>query len=345
MKITRLTALVLTTVMLFSACSQKGEQTETTLNEPKKENVVQNIPEDDPFYTKMQNSDSRPIAVMIDNDDKRARPQIGLETAYLIYEIIVEGGSTRFMALFNEFDKEKVGPVRSSRHYFIDYAMENDAIYTHCGYSPQAASDLKSFRINNINGVTGTDGSMFWRDYTYDKTWHNLYTSLKKLSAFSKDSKNYKTTTDVKPFKYNNIDTDNYVKSGEDATKIDIPYSPSYTVNYTYDNETKRYLRSINGEEHKSQTGEVLSAKNIIVYRLDNYTLNDGENKGRQNIENIGSGTGYYFTNAKAVKINWSKPSRSAKTTYTFENGEELILNPGNTYIQIMPSYNQMTIQ
>ncbi len=339
MKLTRLTAIILMASVLISGCTVKDTK-EDIKKEPQK--IVQQEPQDDPFYTKMQNSDTRPIAVMIDNDDKSARPQLGLESAYLVYEIIVEGGATRFMALFNEHELEKIGPVRSSRHYFIDYAMENDAIYVHCGYSPQAARDLRNFGINNINGVTGSDGAMFWRDNTYDRTWHNLYTSLKNISAFSKDTKKYRTTSDTKLLKYNKQDSD--IATGEAATHISIPYSQGYKVDYEYDSEAKRYVRSINGEPHTSQTGEVLSSKNVIVYKVNNYTLNDGENKGRQDIKNIGNGSGYYFTNGKAVKINWSKPTRSDKTVYTLENGEELKLNPGNTYIQIMPLYNELSV-
>ena len=79
----------------------------------------------------------RPIAVMIDNH-KGAMPQAGLNDAYMVYEIIVEGGETRLMALFKGANLDKIGPVRSSRHYFLDYALENDAIYVHFGWSPQA---------------------------------------------------------------------------------------------------------------------------------------------------------------------------------------------------------------
>ena len=84
----------------------------------------------------------RPIAVMIDNH-KDAWPQAGLQDAYMVYEIVVEGGETRLMALFKGVNVDKIGPVRSARHYFLDYAMENDAIYVHFGQSPQAESDIK----------------------------------------------------------------------------------------------------------------------------------------------------------------------------------------------------------
>ena len=120
----------------------------------------------------------RPIAIMIDNHSD-AWPQAGLQKAYMVYEIIAEGGETRLMALFKGVDVDKIGPVRSARHYFIDYAMENDAIYVHFGQSPQAESDIKKFSIKDINGIA-EDGTTFWR--VKDKAApHNAVTSTKKL--------------------------------------------------------------------------------------------------------------------------------------------------------------------
>lgn len=98
---------------------------------------------------------------MIDNHNG-AWPQAGLNDAYMVYEIIVEGGETRLMALFKGADLDKIGPVRSARHYFIDYAMENDAIYVHFGESPQAESDITRYSIQDIDGIA-EDGTTFWR--------------------------------------------------------------------------------------------------------------------------------------------------------------------------------------
>ncbi len=322
----RLFLLLLALSMLFvTACSK-----ETTGDTPATPEVM--TPELE-FYNKMQ-TDIRPVAVMIDNE-RAARPQLGLENAYMVYEIIVEGGMTRFMALFKDYDLEKIGPVRSSRHYFLDYALEHDAIYTHAGWSPQASRDIKKLGVNNINGILGTDGQIFWRDRTYDNTWHNLYTGLDKIHDMAVSTKKYSDKTDVKHLGYYTEDTD--LESDKIAHKISLPYSDMYSVSYEYDSENKVYKRFVDGKEHMSQTDECLTAKNIIVYRVQNYTLNDGENKGRQDLKNIGSGKGYYITNGKVTDIKWHKESRNGKTIYTKADGTELILNPGNTYIQIVP--------
>ena len=101
--------------------------------------------------------DDRPVAVMIDNH-KDAWAQSGLNDAYMIYEIIVEGSETRLMALFKGKDTNIIGPVRSARHYFLDYALENDALYGHIGWSPQAEDDIDELGVNNINGLIYDSG-------------------------------------------------------------------------------------------------------------------------------------------------------------------------------------------
>ncbi len=329
-------------VICLAGCGKKTEETDTNTKNDK-EVVSQEKKEPKNEFVKLMETDKRPIAVMIDNDGPSSRPQIGLEKAFVLYEAIVEGGASRIMAVFKDAtDIEKVGPVRSSRHYFLDYALEHDAIYCHAGWSPKAASDIKSLGVNNINGVT-SDGSVFYRDSTYDNTWHNLYTTLNKTYDYAKDKKDYRTTTDAKVFNYSEKDFD--IEEGQQATEIGLPYSTMYKVNYKYDAENKVYTRYIGQNEHMSQTGKDLTAKNIIVCKVKNYDLNDGEGKGRQNLDTVGSGSGYYITNGKVTEITWTKNSRTGKTTYQNTNGEEIILNPGNTYVQIMPLTSEITIK
>ena len=326
----RLLFALLAATMLLTACGGGKDVNEPDIYAVEEEEV-------DPFYAKMQETKNvRPIALMIDNDSDAARPQIGLEDAYMVYEIVVEGKATRFMALFKDYTLEKVGPVRSSRHYFLDYALENGAVYAHAGWSPKAAKDISALKVQNINGVAA-DGSCFWRDNTYDKTWHNLYTSTVKLSEYAKDKKGYSLETKAAIPAYHKLDT--VPDGGEAINTISIPYANFYKLTYKYDAETMRYVRYVNGKEHASQTGKALDAKNIILYQLENKALPDTENKGRQDLLNIGTGTGYYFTDGKMIKINWSKSERTAKTEYTLEDGTPLVLNPGNTYIQIVPTY------
>ena len=285
--------------------------------------------------------DDRPIAVMIDNHSD-AWPQAGLQKAYMIYEIIVEGGETRLMALFKGADVEKIGPVRSARHYFLDYAMENDAIYTHFGESPQASSDIKRYSIDEIDGIS-EDGTTFWR--VKDKAApHNAVTSMEKLIQSAKNKK-YKMTSN-KESVLNYVTDEVNLEDGQDAFSITIPHSQLQTVEYVYDEENKVYERyARNDLQTDWDTEEPITTKNIIITFCDNYTLNDSENKGRQGLKNIGTFDGYYITNGKAIKIKCIKEARDEVTTYQDLQGNEIDVNDGNTFVNICPIAARVIIE
>ena len=283
--------------------------------------------------------DSRSVAVMIDNE-RGAWPQSGLNSAYMIYEIIIEGGATRFEALFKKDNlPDKLGPVRSSRHYFLDYAMEHDAIYVHFGWSPLAQSNIKSLGIQNINGIYD---SFFWREPP-KSSYHNAFTSKENLDNYIA-RKNYRDEqTQDCIIQYWNRDTD--LTDGTPATQITIKYSGLHNTSYEYDPETKTYLRSMRGVEHVDRfTEERFYAKNILIYTVRDELLPDTEDKGRRELYNIGSGDGYYITNGKCIPMKWEKSTRAGRTVYRDVNGNELKFNDGITWVQIVPEYGSITI-
>ena len=246
------------------------------------------------------------------------------------------------MALFKGADVDKIGPVRSARHYFIDYAMENDAIYVHFGQSPQAASDIKKYSINDINGIS-EDGSTFWR--VKDKTApHNAVTSMANLKK-SAESKKFKTTSTEKSV-LNYVTDEVNLEDGESAETITIPHSQLQTVKYEYDSENKVYKRYARGVAQKDwDTKDAITIKNLIITYCDNYTLTDTENKGRQGLKNIGTFDGYYITNGKAIKIKCIKEARDSKTIYQDLQGNVIKVNDGNTFVNICPTDAKVTIE
>lgn len=337
-KFLSITFAVVLAGLCFSGCGKNEEPIATPTPTPIPSATPIAEIKDDVFYTAMTNSDARCMAVMIDNDVK-ARPQSGLENAFAIYEMVVEGASTRLMAVFKDCTATKVGPVRSSRHYFLDYALEHDPIYLHCGYSPKAQQDLKNLYINNLNELVANNGKNFYRD-TARKAPHNLYASLPEAIA-SVDGV-YKTTTEyATAFPYYSKDTD--LASDALAAKITIPYFNSYSVSYEYDSDKKLYNRFINGEAHMSATDDAqLTAKNILIYKVKNYNL---DNSGRQELNTVGSGEGWYITDGKVISMLWNKPSRGARTEYYTSFGEPITFNPGNIYVQIIPVSSEPVIE
>ena len=126
------------------------------------------------------------------------------------------------------------------------------------------------------------------------------------------------------------------------ANTIIIPYSNYQTRGYTYDSTRKVYLRTMNNQPHVDKTThEQLYYKNIIIEKVSNSQL---DSYGRQDLKTAGSGEGYYITNGYALPIIWTKSTRKSKTKYTYNNGEEIKINDGNTFIQIMPSRYSPTI-
>lgn len=315
------------------------------LPEPEQEKVVKKKKEkkeEMPVKIVDINTKSRPYAVMI-NNISTARPlQSGLQDAYLLYEIIVEGGITRYLALFLDTETERIGSVRSARHYYLDYALENDAFYCHHGQSPQAQRDFGALKVDRIEVSNSKTG---WRDKTLKvSSEHTLFTSVEKLKNGIGSRRTERNNNLLLKYSAKPVDLSKKENSSV-ANEVSIRYSNSSTTSYKYNEEEQVYYRFVNKKEHKDYvTGKQYTVKNIITYQVENYTLNDGENKGRQDIKNVGSGEGYYISNGQSVKIKWEKECRSCQTKYTYADGKEIIVNDGNTFIQIQPKGETLTI-
>lgn len=293
------------------------------------------------------NSKTRPYAVMINNNQAVWGYQAGIQDAYITYEIIVEGGITRLMAVFKDKDTQRIASVRSARHYFLDYALENDAIYGHIGQSPQAQSDIRSLGISD---VSADNSKAFTWDNTlrYLATEHRAYTTIGNLKTAA-ESRGYNLETDkglLLTYQAEPLELSTY-EGAIAANTIKIPYSYTHATKFVYDAENKVYKRFQNEKEHKDfVTGNQYTAKNIITYKVTNYDLNDEPGKGRQGLNNIGSGEGYFISEGYAIPITWEKSSRGEKTIYKVkQTGANLIVNDGNTFIEIQPTNRDLTIE
>lgn len=332
--------IILSIVLIMFLLSGSKENSKVSKPTKEKEEEVEEIPEKKLTIVD-EDSNSRPYAIMINNHAKARINHAGLQDAYIVYEMIVEGGLTRMMALFKDKTTDRIGSVRSSRHYYLDYALENDAIYVHFGWSPQAQSDIKTLGVNNINGLYD---SAFWRDYNLGVSLeHTAFTSIANVEKVA-TSKGYRTETNKELLLNYSIDEINInaMEGAMVANNVVIPYSGYMTTSYAYNPELKVYNRFVNGVSHTDAiTKNQYTAKNIIIQKVYNYSI---DSYGRQTLNNIGTGDGYYITNGYAVPIKWTKSSRSSQTIYTYINGEEIKVNDGNTYIQIEPTSQYPTI-
>jgi hypothetical protein len=276
----------------------------------------------------------RPVAIMINNISD-AMPQSGVGSADIIYEFTVEGGITRLLAIFNDYSSlEKVGSIRSCRPYYVTTAMEFDAIYMHYGESPQGTEEIDATGIDHISGLSSESGIAFYR--SSDRVApHNVFSSgdminaaIEYLGFETKHSDSFQSK-----FKFNDEDT---ASEGTTANKVTLNISNYTQPWFEYDSENKVYKRFQYGAEHIDDlTGEQLTFKNIII-QFAHYTSIDDHD--RQEIDLVGSGSGYYISDGVAVPISWKKASDSDVTKYTTEDGEELKLNPGKTYVSVFES-------
>lgn len=328
--------IIIVIVIIISLNDNKKDSNEIKKETNNKKEIKQEIKEGKKLNIIDIDSNNRPIAVMINNIKTVWGYQSGIQDAYIVYEIIVEGGYTRLMALYKDKNLDRIGSVRSSRHYFLDYALENDAIYVHFGWSPQAESDIKKLGINNIN-------FMSYDGYTRDKSLglpleHTAFTTTNNILEGA-NYYNYRKTSTEKPLLNYSVDEIDLSTMNDSvvANKVFIGYSNSRNTSFEYDEVNKVYKRFQNDEPHIDYvTKEQYTVKNIITYQVSNYTISN-DDKGRQDINNIGSGEGYYITNGYAVPITWEKKSRESKTIYKYKDGSEIKVNDGNTHIEIQP--------
>ena len=290
------------------------------------------------------NSKTRPFAVMIDNHPSARRNHAGLQDALIMYEIVVEGGMSRYLAIFKDQTTERIGPVRSARHYYLDYALENDAFYVHHGQSPQSITDANSLGVDRIVVDTNRIG---WRDNTLGiSSEHTLFTSFERLKLGIGNKRNELNKKLLLNYSVDEIYL-NEMEGAEIANKITVRY-PAVVTEYVYDAEAKVYKRSVaeNRGDMRPHTDAITKKqytfKNIIVYQVENVNIPGGG--GRQDLRNVGNGNGWFITNGHAVPITWSKSSRNAQTVYKFMDGKEINVNDGNTFIQIQPKGRELSI-
>ena len=332
-RILSLTLALIFIVSAFAGCGGNKED-ETTTKAPSttkapEEVVIRNPLTGEPGYNKKL-LNNRPVLMVVENTPE-ARPQWGLTSSDIVWEMVAEGGITRMLLMYSDASRipEKVGPIRSARHYFVDLAEGFDAIFVHFGYSPMAQSQIANHKVNNINGLVD---NYFYRDTTRDVAIeHTSYTTGEAINK-AIENKEYRTEIDEDykaPFKFNKK-----VKSlSAPCKRIKIAFSSGYTYVYSYDAETKLYKARLGGADFVDSEGTQQSFTNIIICYTSINDLNDS--KGRVDFD-LSEGKGIYVSNGSYTDITWKKGESSDMLKFYNKVGDELSLNVGRTYIAIM---------
>ena len=268
-----------------------------------------------------------PVAVMIDNHPD-ARPESGMAKADVVYEALAEGGITRYMAIFANQDCEVVGPVRSARHYFVDWAYEYNAILAHAGASPQGFDAIDALGLLHMDDNAGA--GYFWRSDAREAP-HNLYTSTKELRDMEPDTSGGTLTSLT--FK-----DDQPLTQAQDIVRhLQVTYPGGYVVSYAYEPQDNAYWRAIEGSPNAdAYLGVQYEPKNVAVLVIETWDI-PGDDAGRQDMQITGGGMAYYLVDGGMVKGTWYKDSLTTQTVFLDATGQPMRFNRGQTWIQIVP--------
>lgn len=308
----------------------------------------------------------RPYCVML-NNIAVANPQSGVGDAVILYEALAEAGITRLMGVFEGLNEEsscaqRIGSVRSARHYFASFADEYDGIFVHYGETTYATKKIKKLNLDHLEGTYGIGGTVFYRDKDIAAP-HNAFASvagikagIAKLNIRETHNPNYTGNH----FTFNN--TALYPKSDDpvfnedgrpaphiaaaDACSVILPYS-SYTSPYfIYDSNSHLYTRYQFNDVHIDyNTSEPLRFTNIIIQIVHEFNKDDN---GYQTMELANaSGHGYYISMGECIEITWVKNEKDKFMMYYGPDGDILSINPGKTFISVFPDFkeNKLSIE
>lgn len=266
-------------------------------------------------------------AIMIENSPD-ARPQSGIKQAGIVYEAIAEGGITRFLALYQEAKPGLIGPVRSVRMYYVDWAAPYNATIVHVGGSAAALAEVRNG--NYRDGDQFFNAQYFWRA-TDRYAPHNVYTNFENLDAMNRD----KGWTESK---FTGFDrADGKASASPNATSVDMTISSAwYNTHYDFDAASNTYLRTAGGEASNDREDGRISPNVVIAMKVDmTKIMEDG---WRESITTTGSGSAVIFQNGAATEATWRKNSRTDPLQFVDANGKSIALNRGQTWITAVPN-------
>lgn len=286
--------------------------------------------------------DPRVLAVMVENMVE-AWPLTGIDESYLVIEAPVEAAIPRLIAYFYEGQEvEKIGPVRSARPYYVDWAQELDALYAHVGGSPEALQLIASRDILDLNEFY--NGWYFWRDDSRGAP-HNVYTSTELLFEAYDDHERRNGVWEVEYDAWQFAE--GQASPEQNGQLISMEFSPTYgrlyEARWKYDDQENKYLRYQNGELFTTTEGEWIWADNVVVIETEIEVV---DAIGRRHIKTISEGDGLLFKNGEQFEVTWSKETLEDRIKFLEkETGEEITVNAGKTWIEVLPDLERVQVE
>lgn len=275
-----------------------------------------------------------PWGIMVENL-ATTRPQSGFEKASVVYEALAEGGITRFLLLMaTEKDTGDIGPVRSARPYFVEWAREYDAMYVHVGGSSQGLETIAELKVKDFNQFYN-GGSFFYKQGK--EAPHHMFTNSRLLTFGARDLE-LPANGQFPVWKFK--DDAPLAERPAEEKKITIDFSTfSYEVEFLYDRESNTYKRSQGGAVFTDAAADnkQVAPKNVVIQfvSITNYDVQ------RLNIQTVGSGKAIVFRDGQAIEGTWQKDSQTSRTRFYSSTGDEIELNAGQTWVEVIEKDRQ----
>lgn len=274
----------------------------------------------------------RPFAFAIENTPQ-ARPQYGLGRARVVYEMLTEGGITRFLAVFDPQSRGRVGPIRSARPYFVLKASEHDAILVHSGGSVESYAYIRELAVDHIDEQKNFRPFERVQDR---RPPHNLYALFPSLLE---EAQRLGLLRPIRSATFSVLSPGETLE-GRSAPRVEIRYTRDYRVQFVYNPERRVYLRFVNGEPHRDGETRAQLACSTVIIQVTEHKVKDIE--GRVEIRFIGRGSGFVFLEGKVIPVTWEKKSMRDKTRFYFPDGKEVKVAPGPVWIEVVDSQEKV---
>jgi hypothetical protein len=257
--------------------------------------------------------------------------QHGMSQASIVFEAAAEYGIQRFMAVFEQVAADKLGPVRSARLYYIEWACAYRAVYTHWGGSPQAYEWLSSTDcVYDLDGIN--ENFPFWRAEVVDIPWNNGFTDSERLYRYLRE---HGLTRTLQPRGFPHKD-DALAETRPLTGTISISGVFRFSVYYEYEPQENAYLRYYKGRPHEDMnTGEQHRARNVVVMFVPEAPI-PGDTAGRLEIQTSGEGEALTFLDGTMVHGRWVKESVESELRFFDDNDQEVAFNRGNVWIEVL---------
>jgi len=276
------------------------------------------------------------LAIMIENQAD-ARPQTGLVHADVVYEALAEGGITRFIAVFMTGDVPVVGPVRSLRHYFAFLAADYGADVVHIGASPEGFAWRDAMNMGHLDESAGDPG--VWRIRSRPPP-HNAYTDTAADREFLLQRGRQRSRL-WGPLRF----SPGAAAGDTVAESVTLGFLPwGYRVGYTWDAASERYLRVMDGTEHRdAETGEQIAPATVVVQFADVEAI-PADPKLRLDVDLVGGrGDLVVFSRGTRREGTWSKSAPRTSTEWLDDQGEPLVIPPGPVWVEVVPLGSPLT--